>query len=134
MLVSKPYAARRSSTACRRPSSPVRFGEAEEDDVAEDLARISKMSIVLERRRENWSGVRMGERMVVWRGLFWDGAGVSLAWTRRQRRTGGGTYVAAYYADISYGGGGGCHGCGSGEKGGLELLESLRAWSIRDWR
>jgi len=26
---------------------------------------MSKMSIVLERRRENWSGVRMGERMVV---------------------------------------------------------------------
>jgi hypothetical protein len=36
------------------------------------LERMSKMSIVLERRREYCRGVRSGERMVVWSGLFWE--------------------------------------------------------------
>jgi len=77
VLVSKPYAASRSSTACRSPKSPL-------SSVLEATAwraRDSKMSSVLDSSRLNWSGVRRGAgrpvcasvvvgRIVVWRGLF----------------------------------------------------------------
>jgi hypothetical protein len=72
VFVSKPYAARRSSMACSRPKSP----ERPPPDVRLALERASKMSSVLERRRENWSGVRSGVlvgaegKMEMWRGLF----------------------------------------------------------------
>jgi hypothetical protein len=72
VFVSKPYAARRSSIAYRRPKSPDRPPPEE----ALDLERDSKMSRVLARRRENWRGVRSGAlsgaegKRVMWRGLF----------------------------------------------------------------
>jgi hypothetical protein len=58
--------------ACRRPKSPERPPPEE----ALDLERDSKMSRVLARRSENWSGVRRGAlrgaegKSVTWRGLF----------------------------------------------------------------
>jgi hypothetical protein len=51
VLVSKPYAARRSSMACKSPKSP---------DAVLFLDRKSKTSIVEERRRENCRGLRTG--------------------------------------------------------------------------
>ncbi|KAG4217459.1 hypothetical protein PC116_g34060 [Phytophthora cactorum] len=73
VFVSKPYAARRSSTACRSPKSPVRRGVGEAaaagaPPVAEGAARrarVSKMSRVLLRRRENCKGVRRGARVLL---------------------------------------------------------------------
>lgn len=72
VLVSNPYAASRSSIACRRPKSPERPPPL----VVFALERDSKMSRVLARRRENWRGVRSGVlvgaegKMEMWRGLF----------------------------------------------------------------
>jgi hypothetical protein len=59
VLVSKPYTARRSSTAWRRPRSPL----TEAVDVVR--SRRSKTSRLLERRRENWRGVRTGTEVVL---------------------------------------------------------------------
>lgn len=72
MLVSNPYAASRSSIACKRPKSPERPPPL----VVLAFERDSKMSRVLARRRENWRGVRSGVlvgaegKMEMWRGLF----------------------------------------------------------------
>jgi hypothetical protein len=72
VLVSKPYAASRSSMAWSRPKSP----ERPPPEVRLALERASKMSRVLERRSENWRGVRRGAllgcdgKMEMWRGLF----------------------------------------------------------------
>lgn len=92
VLVSHPYAASRSSTAWRRPTSPESpvpvdpgaAGAAAAPPPEELLLpwRSSKISRVEERRRENCSGVRIGAKVFVeglwegkiwmWRGLFWS--------------------------------------------------------------
>lgn len=87
------------------------------------------MSIVEERRRENWRGVRRGVKVLVegswegkmemWRGLFWGG---ELAFRfgcvcfgclgERDGMGWGRTYVAAYDAEAGDGGNGNGHGDG----------------------
>jgi len=80
--------------ACKRPKSP----DNPPPVVRLAFERDSKMSRVLERRRENCNGVRRGwlvgaeGKMEMWRGLFCD------LYQREVDGGLGGTYVFAYYA------------------------------------